>query len=150
VPGAKHRVRGEGAAAPRPGGKPGDLIIEVSIGTHPYLKRGRPSGTASDHPLDLSMDLPLSIAEAVEGAAIDVPVLDRTLKVKIPPGTGSHAALRLTGGGLALASGARGDLYVVTRIVVPCSADLPEAERDAIRSAGFAARPVRAWEENTD
>ena len=107
--GGKVRVRGKGH--PGRGGARGDLYIVVRVGPHPYFRR---QGN------DIHVTVPVSITEAVLGAKVDVPTLDGTMTVKIPPGTGSSRRLRLRGKGVGGRDGtSRGDQYVEIRIVPP-------------------------------
>ncbi|MFO0892926.1 MAG: DnaJ C-terminal domain-containing protein [Isosphaeraceae bacterium] len=112
--GAKLRLKGQGEPGPK-GGQRGDLTIQITVEPHPYFKRdGR----------DLTVEVPISIAEAVMGARIDVPSLDGMKSVTIPPGSSSGQKLRLKGKGIP-ASGHHpdGDLFVQLRVVVPRSVD---------------------------
>ncbi len=66
------------------------------------------------------MDLPITIPEAVLGAEVRVPTFDGDVTVTIPPGSQSGRKMRLKGRGVpALKGGARGDLYLVLKILVP-------------------------------
>ena len=60
-------------------------------------------------------ELELAPWEAALGAEISVPTLDGRVSIKIPAGTASGQKLRVRGRGL----GKEGDLFVVTKIVVP-------------------------------
>jgi DnaJ-class molecular chaperone len=116
--GAKLRLRGQGevgeAGAPR-----GDLTVTVTVQPHRYFTReGR----------DLQVELPITVAEAVLGAKVDVPTLAGLKSLTIPPGSSSGLKLRLRGQGVpASGTGAgrkpEGDLFVVLRIVVPRKTD---------------------------
>jgi curved DNA-binding protein len=101
--GQRIRLAGKG-----PGG--GDLYIVVHVREHPYFRRD--GG-------DIYLDLPVSVAEAVLGATIEVPTLDGPTKLKIPPCSGSRT-LRLRGLGVPSPGGeGRGDQYVVLKVVAP-------------------------------
>jgi len=108
--GQRIRLRGQGA--PGAGGAPaGDLYLKVRVRPHPYFRtEGR----------DVSIDVPISVAEAALGATIEVPTVHGRTSVRIPPGTVGGTRLRLKGQGLADAKGqSRGDQYCVIRIVPP-------------------------------
>jgi DnaJ-class molecular chaperone len=112
--GAKLRLRGQGEAGEQ-GGPRGDLTILVTVEDHPYFHRdGR----------NLSVDVPITVSEAILGAKIDVPTLDGMKSLPIPPGTSSGQKLRLRGQGVP-ASGNKpaGDLFLVPKIVVPKKPD---------------------------
>ena len=107
--GQKIRLRGKG----RPGdqGAPsGDLILTVSVDKHPVF------GRDGDN---LTVDLPVTFAEATLGATVPVPTLDgSTVKVKVAPGTPSGRVLRVKGLGVHGAHGT-GDLLARVAVVVP-------------------------------
>ncbi len=107
--GARLRLRGKGQPSPT-GGQPGDLIIQVNVASHPYFRRDG---------LNLTLNLPISIDEAVFGTAIDVPTLDGKATLKVPPRSSGGQKLRLRGAGIENAGGEKGDLYVTLRITVP-------------------------------
>ena len=62
---------------------------------------------------------PLSVAEAVLGTKVNVPTVDGSVLLTIPPGTSSGAKLRLRGKGIKPAKGDAGDLYAIVKIVTP-------------------------------
>ena len=68
---------------------------------------------------DLIYEAELAPWEAVLGAEISVPALDGHVNIKIPAGTQSGQKLRVRGRGLPSRDSGHGDLFVVTRIVVP-------------------------------
>ncbi len=108
--GARIRLAGKGGAGSG-GGPPGDLYARVRVSPHPVLQR---SGN------DLSMEMPISVAEAVAGAQIDIATLDGRVTLKVPPGTDGGSKLRLRGKGVPAHAGrAAGDLYVTVRVRVP-------------------------------
>jgi DnaJ-class molecular chaperone len=97
------RLQGQG-----PGG--GNLRLKLRIQPHPYFRR---EGN------NIVLEVPVSMAEAVLGAKVDVPTLDGSrLTVKVPPGTSSGARLRLKGKGIA-----GGDQYIEIKVIVPSSVD---------------------------
>ena len=101
------RLRGKGQ--PGPGGA-GDLLLEVHVQPHPVFGR---DGN------DITVDLPVTFAEAALGATVAVPTLDgSTVKVKIAPGTQSGQVLRIKGRGIQAKSGA-GNLLAKVHVVVP-------------------------------
>ena len=108
--GARIRLAGKGGAGIG-GGPPGDLYARVQVGKHPAFKRdGR----------HLAIDIPISIAEAIGGADVELATLDGRVTLKVPPGTDGGTRLRLRGKGVP-GHGRRptGDLYVTVRIRVP-------------------------------
>ncbi len=121
--GGRLRIPGKGGEG-RNGGAPGDLWIQVRVEPHPVFRR---EGS------DLEFDLPITLAEAVSGARVEVPTLDSKATLTIPPGTSSHSRLRLRGQGVpASRTTAAGDLYARIKIMVPKEAGpkLEEALRE--------------------
>ena len=112
--GSRVRLPGQGSPGER-GGATGDLYLRIGVREHPFVRvTGR----------DLSLDLPVTVGEALGGAEVTAPTFEGPVKLKIPPGSQSGRRLRLRGRGLpALKGGAtgapRGDLYVVLQIVLP-------------------------------
>jgi curved DNA-binding protein len=126
APGGKLRLGGLGMSSPQPGGKPGDLFVMIQIEPDARFER-------LENGLDLSVDLPLSIAEATLGDKIEVPTIDnKIVTLTIPPATASDAKFRIPGHGLASADGKQGDLYVKVRIVPPSGAQISDALREAL------------------
>ena len=136
--GARLRIRGAGEPS-RSGGTPGDLILTVHVGKHPFFRRDG---------LDIEMDLPMSIVEATLGATINIPTpTGERVELKTPPGTASGSKLRLRGRGVQTEDGRKGDLYAVVKIVPPKK--LSEEDARALRDLGARIKSVRSgpmWE----
>jgi curved DNA-binding protein len=107
--GARLRVPGQGAPAPK-SGQPGDLYLDIVVRSDAHLRR-------TDD--DVELALPLTLGEAVLGTHVDVPTLDGTVRLTVPPGTSSGAKLRLRGKGIKRPDGVRGDQLCHVEIVVP-------------------------------
>ena len=90
--------------------QPGDLLITINIAPHPHFKV---DGS------DLRLDLPITLYEAVLGGKVRVPTLTGAVELSIPKNTSSGRTFRLKGKGLPKATGAPGDLFVTTRIMLP-------------------------------
>ena len=134
--GARMRLRGQGL--PGTGGAAaGDLLLEVGVEPHPCFRRDGDT---------LEVTLPISLAEALEGARVDVPTPWGTIALRIPPGTSGGRKLRAAGMGVRHANGATGDLIAEVQIVLPDPADAAAAERlrEAARAACAAAANPRA------
>ncbi|MGN6628053.1 MAG: DnaJ C-terminal domain-containing protein [Tepidisphaeraceae bacterium] len=114
--GSRVRVRGKGERSQ----SPGDLFIVVSVTPHKYYKRDG---------LDVLLDLPISLYEAVLGTRATVPTLDGPVTLTIPPGTSSGAKLRIKGRGVKRAA-EQGDQFCVIKIIVPKT--LTESEQAQI------------------
>lgn len=94
----------------------GDLRLRVRVAPHPWFRR-----EASN----LIVEVPISPAEAVLGAKVEVPTLeDGNVTVTIPPGTSSGTKLRLKGKGVIdQKSKKKGDQYIIVKIAVPNQID---------------------------
>jgi DnaJ-class molecular chaperone len=113
------RFEGRGAPAPATEGRDGDLLVTVEVEPHELLRRDG---------LDLLIDLPITMAEAIKGAKIRLPTPHGDFDVTTPAGVDSGRRLRLEG--LGIRTGAqRGDLYAIVRIRTP------DRDDDAVREA---------------
>ena len=108
--GSRIRIKGRGEQT---GGEPGDLFIITHVLPHAFFRR---------EGLDIYLDLPISVYEALLGTKVSVPTLDGPVTLTVPPGTSSHAKLRIKGRGVER-GGEKGDQYAVIRIVVPKGLD---------------------------
>ena len=105
--GAKIRVKGKGA--PGEAG-PGDLFIYLHVKPHPIFGRKGEN---------LTLDLPVTFAEAALGADVKVPTLEgNEVTLRIAPGTQNGRVLRVKGKGVNK-GGATGDLLVTIDVQVP-------------------------------
>ncbi len=111
------RLKGQGESAA--GHPPGDVLITVTLAPHSYFKV---DGN------DLRLELPITLDEAVLGAKVRVPTLDGAVQLSIPKNTSSGRTFRLKGKGMPN-KGSPGDLFAVTRIVLP---DANDAELEAL------------------
>jgi molecular chaperone DnaJ len=103
-----------GAGEPSPNG-PGDLHVHVHIAPHPVFTRDG---------ADVHCTVPVRFPQAVFGAQIDVPTLEGSVKMKLPPGSPSGKVFRLRGKGIQVFGGVgKGDQLV--RVVV----DVPEPDQ---------------------
>jgi len=113
------RVNGEGEPG-RGGGPRGDLYCYVRVKAHPFLMR---DGN------DLVCTVPISFTQAALGATIDVPTLDGTRQLRVPPGTQHGSLFRIKSEGIAdLRTGRKGDELVRLAIEIPRHLS-PEQER---------------------
>jgi curved DNA-binding protein len=115
--GQRLRIAGQGEPGDN-GGPSGDLYLRVRMASHPDF---RVEGS------DLYHDLELAPWEAALGASVNVPTVNGSVNIKIPPGTQNGHRLRIRAHGLPSRNGEHGDLYVVARIHMPTS--LTERER---------------------
>ena len=112
------------------GGENGDVLITVNMNEHPYFKADG---------LNILLDLPISVKEAISGAKITVPTINGKVAVTVPAFSSSGEKLRLKGLGIKSKTG-QGDEIINLQIVLPKvkSANLAEAadkmENYAVRS----------------
>ncbi len=141
--GAQVRVRG---AIKGEDGRTSDLLLRIRVLPHELWRRGEHIETGQG--LDLYLDLPLNIAEATLGAAIDVPTLSGKVTLTVPPGTPSGKKLRMKGLGIVSDDGRKGDLVAIVQVVPPSAEHVSDLEKDVIRrvaASGGNPRSGPAW-----
>jgi molecular chaperone DnaJ len=114
--GSRVRVAGKGNAGLN-GGARGDLLIVTEVDQHPFFER------KGDN---IYVKVPVTVTEAALGAKVEVPTLDGSSVIRIPPGTQSGQTLRLRGKGapsLRGPAGLRGDQFIEVQVTVPHVAD---------------------------
>jgi len=117
--GSRIRLQGMGDPGPN-GGPPGDLYIITRVRPHPVLER------KGDN---LYVEVSITITEAALGARIEVPTIDGTTTMRIPPETSSGQVFRLRGKGVPhLKGGGQGDQFVTVKIVAPKNLDTRSQE----------------------
>jgi molecular chaperone DnaJ len=93
------------------GGLPGDLYVVISVNAHSCLER---DGN------DIIYHLPISFPQASLGDQIEVPTVEGTILMDIPPGTQSGEVLRLKHKGIPDPQGTkRGDQQVIVKVKIP-------------------------------
>jgi molecular chaperone DnaJ len=117
--GSKVRVPGKGRPGHR-GGPYGDLMLNITVRPHQFFQR---------QDANVLLEVPITIDEAVLGADIEIPTLDKRVRMTIPPGTDSGKEFRLRGKGFPkLAGGGTGDLLARINIVTPKSISVHSRE----------------------
>ncbi|MBI5014732.1 MAG: molecular chaperone DnaJ [Deltaproteobacteria bacterium] len=108
--GNRLRLQGEGGLG-RHGGPAGDLYVVLTVSEHPLFTR---------HGADVVCEVPVSFTQAAMGAEIDVPTLEGSARLPIPPGTQHGTVLTLKGrGGPRGRLSGRGDQKIVIAVEVP-------------------------------
>ncbi len=105
------KMKGKGGPG-RNGGPDGDLFITIHVQKHPvYDRRGD----------DLYFDQSVDAFTAMLGGSLTVKVIDKSLKINIPPGTDSNKVLRLKEMGMPKYGNPklRGDSYLRVSVSVP-------------------------------
>lgn len=87
-----------------------EIILVIRVESHPWL-------SIADR--GITMDVPLTFGEALEGGKVQVPSFGDPLLVTVEPGTQSGREVRLKGQGLTLRDGTRGDLYIRFIVKIP-------------------------------
>ncbi len=101
-----HVLRLKGQGYPGLGdGPPGDALVEVTVAPHPLFRR---EGN------DILLTLPVTLKEAVLGAALEVPTIKGKVRLSVPPGSGTGTRLRLRGRGIR-----DGHQFVELAVVLP-------------------------------
>jgi molecular chaperone DnaJ len=129
--GDRLRVPGQGGQGGR-NGRAGDLYLNVTVQPDAFLRR---TGN------DVEVALPLTVAEACLGTQVDVPTVDGTVRVTVPPGTSSGARLRLRSKGIKLPDGTRGDQFCRIEVVIPKLDPQDRAARQAVEEFDRATKP---------
>jgi molecular chaperone DnaJ len=117
--GARIKVAGRGEPG-SPGSPAGDLFVLVRVEPHALFGR-RES--------DLTLEVPVTYAEAALGAEVPVPTLNGTVKLKVPAGTPSGKTFRIRGKGAPKPKGrGHGDLLATVKVDVPGKLSKEERE----------------------
>lgn len=110
--GSRLRISGEGeaGAGEREAGR-GDLYVVVKVKKHEFFER------EDNH---LVCEVRISFIQAALGVTIEVPTLEGSEKLKIPPGTQPGEVFRMRGRGMKdLESRRVGDLFVKVHVMTP-------------------------------
>ena len=115
-------VRGQGHAG-KNGGPSGDLLITITVRPHELFRR---EGTS------VLCEAPITFAQAVLGAELEIPTIDGKVKYDLPEGTQSGTTFRLKGKGIPELNGrGRGDQYVTVYIETP--RNLNREQKEALK-----------------
>lgn len=110
------RLTGEGSPGDN-GGPPGNLFVVLHVQKHDYFDR------RGD---DIFLDLQINVAQAALGDEIEVPTIDGSEPLIIPPGTQSGKIFRMRGKGVPRLDRSgrgspmgRGDQHVIIQVAIP-------------------------------
>jgi molecular chaperone DnaJ len=120
--GSRIKLAGKGEAGLR-GGPSGDLYVVTHVEESPVFK------AKGDH---FEVEVPITVAEALAGAEVEVPTLHGTKRLRVAPGTRHGTVQRLRGEGPPSLSGGsrRGDLHY--RFVIEMPKDLNAEQKAAV------------------
>jgi len=104
------RLSGYGEPSKKADGQPGDLNVIVIVKEHKLFKR---------HGVNITYEYPVGYAELCLGGSIEIPTLNGTAAVTIPPNTLDYTQFRLKGMGLPYFHGGKGDLIVIAKLTMP-------------------------------
>src|SRR3954467_13887829 len=121
--GSRIRLAGKGEAGLR-GGPAGDLYVVTHVNESSVFK---PKGD------NFEVEVPITVAEALGGAEVEVPTLHGTKKLRVAPGTKHGTVQRLRGEGApVLSSSGRGDLHY--RFVIEMPSSLNDEQKAAVEA----------------
>jgi molecular chaperone DnaJ len=119
--GSRIKLAGKGEAGLR-GGPPGDLYVVTHVDSSPVFT---PKGD------NYEVEVPITVAEALAGAEVEVPTLHGTKKLRVAPGTKHGTVQRLRGEGPPVLNGSgRTDLHY--RFVIEMPQDLNDEQKAAV------------------
>lgn len=102
-------------------GSNGDLYVIIKIKEHEFFKRVNN---------DIVFDMPITYAQAVLGAKIQVPTLDGIEEFDLPEGTQPNTTFKLKSKGVPfLNSDSRGDILFTVKIIVPKNLNKEQKEK---------------------
>jgi len=106
-----NRLRVPGAGEAIAHGEEGDLYVMVYVQPHKYFERNG---------ADVHLTFPISFSKAALGGTLEVPTLEKSITIKIPPGTQNNTIFRLREKGtFQVHSRARGDQLVRIFVKTP-------------------------------
>lgn len=128
--GQKLKVAGKGYGGSK---GTGDLYVVVNVADHEFFRR---------RGADVFCDVPVSYAQALLGAELEVPTLRDPAFVRLPPGCQPGTVLTLKSRGLPrLKGGGRGDLYVKVVLDLPTAVSADQKERLLALDRELSAQP---------
>jgi curved DNA-binding protein len=107
--GQRLRLQGKGSKDPYTG-RAGDLYVTVKVGEHPVFRR---VGN------DLYVTKEIKFSDASLGGTVEVPTIDGSKQIRIPPGVKASTKVRMKGLGVAEGNKPPGDQYVEVAIDIP-------------------------------
>ena len=128
--GTRLRIRGEGDGG-LGGGSTGDLFVQIQVRPHPFFIR------EGD---DVLCDVPVKMEMAAAGGKVEVPTLDGSMELKIPPGTQPGQVFHFRGKGVPrLGRSGKGDQFVRIQVEIP--AKLTRSQKKLLQEFSSESRP---------
>jgi molecular chaperone DnaJ len=125
--GARLRLTGEGNSG-RPGGRPGDLYVLISVAPHEVFRRDGD---------DVVLAWAVPFALAALGGSVKVPTLHGEAAFDLPAGSAAGRVFTLKGKGIPRLDGrGKGDQHVLITVRVPKK--MTHAQREAVEKLGAA------------
>lgn len=124
--GTQMRLSGKGQEGP---GGNGDAIVTIEVQPHRFFIRDGD---------DVRVDLPVTLKEAVLGAQVRVPTVEKPVMLTVPKGSTSGKTFRLRGKGFHKKGGGRGDQLVTLAVDLPAGDAALEAFVEGWTSIGDA------------
>ena len=104
------KISGKGEAGYN-GGPNGDIYFEFKVKPSPIFERDG---------IDLYLDVPITITDAILGCKKEIPTTDGNVYLEIKAGTQNGSKLKLKGKGIKSVNSLRkGDMYVIINVVIP-------------------------------
>jgi molecular chaperone DnaJ len=117
--GSRLKITGDGGEGDR-GGRLGDLYVVLHVEPHPFFER---------HEDDVLCQIPISFVQAALGEEMEVPTLNGSKKITIPPGTQSDQVFTLRGQGISHLDGfGKGDQHVQVTVKIPTNLNKRQKE----------------------
>jgi len=130
--GSRLRVQGEGEQGLR-GGPPGDLYVVIHVEPHEFFER------EGD---DLYCQIPISFPQAALGTRVEIPTLEGTEPLEIPPGTNSGEVFRIRRGGVKHLRGTgRGDQII--QVVMKTPTHLSKRQKELLMEFAELSEPAQ-------
>jgi molecular chaperone DnaJ len=119
--GSRIRLPGKGEPGQR-GGPAGDLYVVTQVDpSRVFIRKGE----------NVEVEVPLTIVEAVRGAEVEVPTLNGSKRLRVPPGTRHGTVQRLRGEGPPRLGG-EGNGNINYRFVIDVPDELNEQQTEAV------------------
>lgn len=111
-----------------------EVILIIRVAHHPWLSMASKG---------LTMEIPVTVSEAIQGGKIQVPSLGDPLLVTVEPGIQSGSEVRLKGQGVRLSDGSRGDLFIRFLVRLPESPNAVGLKEKSAELAAYYGQNVR-------